>query len=820
MDLDISQLPKKYNTQEIEKKWLEVWSTKNLYAFDRDNLEKPIFTIDSPPPTISGKLHMGHAFGGAQMDFIARYKRLKGFNVLLPLGTDDNGLPTQKLIEKIKGVKSQLMTREDFLELCYKTLDIELREDYLYKFKRLGISVDWTLVYDTIDDNSRKISQLSFIDLLEKEKTYRKEAPTMWCTTCQTAIAQVDLVDEEISSTFNNIIFKIDDQDLIVATTRPELLPACVAIFYNPNDERYKKFLGKKAKVPLFDFEVPILEDEKADPNKGTGLVMCCTFGDQTDMEWQKKYNLPIKQAITKSGFMSEITKEYKDLKITEARQKIIQDLKNNNLLTTQTPIKHMVNTHERCSTPIEFINSKQWFIKYLDIKKEMIDWGNEFEWLPKFYKTRYNNWVNGLSWDWCISRQIKLGITFPIWYCKNCEEIVVANKDSLPVDPETTKPPIERCPKCGHTEFFAEKDVMTTWATSALTPTIIKSLIKDSKTYQLIKNKPMDLRPQGHDIISFWLFNTIVKSKFHYDLIPWKKAMINGWILGTDGKKMSKSKGNGVDPETAIEKFGADAIRYMSASCKLGQDLIYPEKEILTGQKTIIKLFNSVKFTLMHLIDFNPETKIEKLEELDNCLLNKLNQTIKNADNNLNNFDFSKALQEINLFFWKELCDNYLEIVKNRLYNPETRGAKERLSAQYTLYHAFNAVLKMYSVYLPFATEELYSYYFKDIEKKESIHVCEWPKEVTSNECEKNTKETYEEILKIISMIRTYKSTENISLKTELEVIEIESTKDYSKFLEDLRAVTKAKTINVTEKLENHTIEQESIKLNIKKAL
>jgi valyl-tRNA synthetase len=818
----IKEIPKKYNSKITEKKWMEEWTKNNIYKFEKDNINKPIYTIDSPPPTVSGRLHIGHLYGAAIMDFVARYKRLKGYNVLLPFGTDDNGLPSQRLIEKIKNVKSQKMLRKDFVKLCNDTLNNELKPNYLQDFKNLGISADWTITYSTIDKNSRQISQKSFIELYKQNRAYRQEAPTMWCPTCQTAISQAELEDQKVESIFNDIIFKRinekgKEEKLVVATTRPELLPACVAIFYNPKDERYKHLKGKKAIVPLFNYQVPILEDNKADIEKGTGLVMCCTFGDQTDVEWQKLYNLPIKQAITKDGKMTELAKEYKGLTIKEARNKIIEDMKKQNLLINQKPIIHELNTHERCGTPIEFIHSKQWFIKYLDIKDKMLNWGNEFNWYPNLFKNIYNNWVNGLGWDWCISRQIHFGIPFPIWYCKNCDEIIFANENELPIDPESDKPPIDKCPKCQETEFIPEKDIINTWATSSMTPTIVKEQLKGHKTYDLIVNKPMDLRTQGKDIISFWLFNTIVKSKLHYNLIPWKNVIITGWILDSNGKKMSKSKNNIISLNNITEKYSADAYRYMSGTFKLGYDAAYPEKEVVTGQKLVVKLFNSTKFALMHLKDYEVNKKPEKLEKIDIWVLTKLNQTIKNTDKYLKEFSFSKALAELNSFFWKDLCDNYLEIIKDRLYNPDKRGENARISAQYVLFNIFNSILKMYSVYMPFITEELYSWYFKEYNKS-YIGLSNWPEEIEINQ--KIDLETAEEILKIITHTRTFKSKENISLKTELEKIQVESTKDYTGFIEDLKAVTKAKKIETVKNIENPIIYEDNLKLNIKKCL
>jgi valyl-tRNA synthetase len=462
-------IPEKYNPEEIEIKWMNYWVDKKIFKFDENNFEKEIFSIDTPPPTVSGKLHIGHAFGNSQQDFIARYKRMSGFNVLQPLGTDDNGLPTKLLIEKLKKVKASAIGNDKFRELCIDTLNNELKPEYIGGWKRLGISCDYDIVYSTIDKHCQKISQKSFIDLYNMGREYRQESPTMFCPHCETAISQVECVDEEIKSHFNDIIFRVDEKDVIIATTRPELLPACVAVFYNPNDSRYKHLLGKMAKVPLFNFEVPILEDDKVSMDKGTGIVMCCTFGDQTDMEWQKKFKLPIKECFTKNGKMTSISGKYEGLPIIEGRKEIIKDLQQANLLKSSRQITHAVNVCERCGTPIEFIHSKQWFIRYLDLKDEMLEWGNELEWMPLFMKNRYDNWVKGLAWDWCISRQLPFGIPFPVWYCKKCDEVIIAKEENLPVDPNTNKCHLDKCPKCGCSEFIPEKDVLNTWATSSL---------------------------------------------------------------------------------------------------------------------------------------------------------------------------------------------------------------------------------------------------------------------------------------------------------------------------------------------------------------
>jgi valyl-tRNA synthetase len=790
---------KKYDFKESEEKWRNFWEENGIYKFDT-NSKKKIYSVDIPPPTISGKLHMGHAFGDSQQDIFVRYKRMKGFNVLNPFGIDNNGLPTLRLVEKEKKVDSKKMDRKEFIELCNKTINEEFIPAFVDGAKQLGISADWDLFYSTIDERSRRLSQWSFIELYNQGREYRTESPALWCTECQTTIAQVELEDKEFSSKFNDIVFNVGGKELVIATTRPELLPACVALFYHPEDKRYKKFKGKKAKVPLFDFEVPILEDKRADPEKGTGIVMCCTFGDQTDMEWQKAHKLPIKEAINKDGTLTAICGKYEGMKVGEARKEIIEELKNSNLLKGQKSITHAVNTHERCGTPVEIMTSKQWFIKYLDLKKDMLKWGKKVKWHPTYMKSRYDNWIKGLQWDWSISRQIPFGIPFPVWYCKKCDEVILANEKDLPVDPLTDNPPVKQCPKCKSKEFIPEKDVINTWATSALTPTIVKDLLKDTPIYNKIKNKPFSIRRSGHDIITFWNFNTIVKSQMHYGISPWEELFINGWILGKDGKKMSKSRGNSISPQETMDKYGADPLRYLSASTRHGDDVSFQEHELDNGKKLVTKLWNASKFAFMHLEDFNNK-KVE-LEALDIGILSKFNNLLKEAGESFDKYEFSKSKLISEKFFWNQICDNYLEIAKDRLYNPDERGSASRKSAQYTLYYLVLNTLKLFAPIMPFITEEIYNGYFVDKEKDKSIHVSEWPvfdKKLSNVAAEKD----WDRFVEILSSVRQAKAKKNKSLKAEIVLtINERDRKLLMPCLDDLKAVCNAKEIKFGKKL------------------
>lgn len=785
------ELPKHYDAKEVELKWQKYWEENKTYRFDENNSHK-IYSIDTPPPTVSGKMHMGHAFGNSQQDFIARFKRMNGFNVLQPFGTDDNGLPTQMLVQKKKKVRAQDIGRKNFVKLCLETLEKELRPEYLKDWKSLGISCDFDISYTTINKHCTKISQKSFLELYEMGRAYRKEAPAIWCPKCRTAIAQVELEDKDVDSSFSDIIFKIEDKDLIIATTRPELLPACVSIFFHPDDKRYQQLEGKMAKVPLFGFEVPILPDEHVDPEKGTGIVMCCTFGDKNDVEWQKKHNLPIKSALTKTGKMSSLAGKYEGLKLQEAREKIIADLKENNFLINEKPITHSVNVHERCGTEIEFLHSKQWFIRYMDLKEDMLRWGEELNWYPHHMKNRYDNWAKGLSWDWCISRQIFFGIPFPVWYCRECGEVIMAKIEDLPVDPLEDKPPLHSCPNCQSKNITGESDIINTWATSSLTPTIIKELFQGKPVYDYLNNNPMNLRPQGHDIISFWLFNTVVKSQLHFQMKPWNNCFINGWMLDPKGKKMSKSKGNVIEPQKMIEKYSADALRFMSAGCKLGDDFPFQEKDLVTGIKFTNKLWNASKFTLTHLKDYE---KAEITEVFDKWLLSKLSKLIKESTVNFEEFAYSKVKGDVEKFFWHIFCDQYLEIIKDRLYNPDKRGVGGRKSGQQGLYQSLLGVLKMMAPIMPHITEEIYQYF---VSEKKSVHLSTWP---IAGLIDEEAELAGDLGVDIINTVRKYKSGEQMSLKDELQgLILVSSEKDFQEMIGkielDLKAVLNVKEI------------------------
>jgi len=730
------------NLGNIEDKWIKFWEKEKIYQFN-PNSKKKIYSIDTPPPTVSGAMHIGHAYSYSQQDFIARFRRMNQ-EVFYPFGTDDNGLPTERLIEKLKDVRSKKMTRAEFVELCQKTLK-KITPEFIQDWKNLGISCDYDMHYSTIDQNSQRISQESFLELYKKEQIYKKEFPTIWCPECQTAIAQAELEDKKLSSLFSTLKFSCNGEDLLIATTRPELLPACVAVFVNPQDKRYKKLVGKKANVPLLNYEVPIIADESAEMEKGTGVLMVCSYGDRFDVDAINRHKLKPRVILDKYGRL--ISGDYAGLKIKEARKKILEDLKNKDLIKEQKEISHVVNVHDKCGTEIEFIPTEQWFVKIIDKKKTLIAQGKKVKWYPDHMFKRYENWVNGLEWDWNISRDRYFGIPIPVWYCKKCNKIILPDKKELPVDPIHTQ---KICSKCGEIAE-PETKVLDTWATSSLTPGIASSI-----TGGKIKI-PYSLRPQAHDIIRTWAFYTIARAYLQKQEIPWENIMISGFVtLG--GEKMSKSKGNVIKPQELVKRYGADAVRFWAAGPKLGEDLDYQEKDLLTGKKFVNKLINASSFVFMNLKEYYG--KKEKLVKDDEEFLGKLNELIESCTTNFENYEYSKVKAEVEQFFWSDFCDFYLETVKSSIY----KNKSDKASAQYTLYRSLLTILKILAPIMPFITEEIYQKYFRGIEKDKSIHISKWPKAGV----EKSNGD-WDKIKENISRVRQNKSEAHISLNTPI---------------------------------------------------
>jgi len=763
------------NIKEIEKKWREYWEKEAIYKFNPESGKK-IYSIDTPPPTVSGEMHIGHAFSYSQEDFIARYKRMKGYEIFYPFGTDDNGIPTERLIERLKNVRSKNMSRAEFIELCLKTLK-EITPTFIQDWKNLGVSCDYNIYYSTIDENSRKISQESFVELYNKGLVYREKFPTIFCPECQTPIAQAELEDKSQETKFTTLKFKTEGRDLFIATTRPELLGACVGVFVNSKDKRFNKLKGKKARVPLYGYEVPIILDDSADMEKGTGVLMVCSYGDKYDVDAIKRHKLEARIVFENNGRLRD--GKYNGMKIKEARKKILEDLAKENRIAEQIDIQHSVNVHDKCGTEIEFLPNEQWFIKILDKKKELIAQGKKIKWHPKHMYKRYENWIRGLQWDWSISRDRHFGIPIPAWYCRKCDKIEIADKKELPIDPLQEK---RKCKKC-NSLMEPENKTIDTWATSSLSPQIA-SLIVDKKV-----KIPYSLRPQGHDIIRTWAFYTIVKSFYHENKIPWNDIIVSGFVkLG--GEKMSKSKGNVIRPQAIMDQFGADGLRYWAASSKLGEDLDYQEKNIITGKKFITKILNASNFVFMNLIHQEKEPKIL---ETDRLFLSMLNKLIEKSEKDFDEYNYSKVKIDIDSFFWKQFADNYLEIIKGRVYNGTE---EEKASVFYTLYQSLLIMLKIFAPFTPFVTEEIYQNHFRKFEGKKSIHLEDWPKRTGIAE-HKHDEKVWSKLVEVIGKVRQAKSEAKKSMNSQIILtLSKEEHKELEKVLEDLRAVSCAKEI------------------------
>lgn len=780
----MKELPKKYDSDKVEGKWQEKWSEMDVYKYDPES-DKPTYSIDTPPPYVSGDLHVGHAMSYTQAEFVARYKRMQGYNVFYPMGFDDNGLPTERYVERELGIDKENYERSEFVEICRDTTK-KGRENYRNVWTRLGISVDWDLLYTTINEKCRRVGQRSFMDLYDKEKVYKQKDPVIWCPECKTAIAQADLEDEEFDSEILNINFPLineeDRESVEIATTRPELLPACVAVFVHPDDERYQDLVGKKAKVPIFGQEVPIETDHKVDKDFGSGVVMVCTFGDKTDIEWWKEHDLPLRLAINKDGTLNERGENYEGMEMKEARKEIKWDLNQEGYLESQENLTHAVQIHERCDNPVEYYIEDQWFVEMLNIKDELKDRASEIDWFPDYMEKRFDEWVDGLKWDWCLSRQRFYGVPFPVWYCDNCDEIFLAKEKNLPVDPTVDDPPHEKCPECGSEKVEAEEDVMDTWFISSLSPLINSNWGEENSRMDEIY--PMSLRPQGYDIIRTWAFYTVLKSHLHTESKPWDDIMLSGMGLAEKGKSFSKSKGIVVKPLDMVDKYSADALRWWSSSVKLGEDLIFSEKDLVAGEKLIDKLWNASRFVQQFLPEEVEKPNDDELETIDKWILQKMDKAIEESTRGFETYEYDKSKHITKEFFWHDFCDNYLEIVKQRLYGDSPEESKK--AGEYVLYKVLINSLKLLAPIMPHVTEEIYYKIFKDREREkgndfESIHVSRWPEKIDIGK--KRILDLGNLAVDAISLLRKYKSKRDLALNSELGKVEIyidEKIEDY----------------------------------------
>ncbi|MEM4616345.1 MAG: valine--tRNA ligase [Archaeoglobaceae archaeon] len=738
-------MEKEYRSIEVEEKWLKTWDERMFY-FDW-NSKKPHYIIDTPPPYPTGSFHIGHALNWCIIDFIARYKRMNGYEVMFPQGWDCHGLPTEVKVEEKYGIKKNEVDREKFRELCVK-----FTEENIAKMrataKRLGFSIDWSKEYITMYPEYYTKTQISFVRMFKNGLIYRGYHPVIICPRCETTIALAEIEYRKGKTKLNYIKFS---DDVVIATTRPELIPACVALAVNPEDKRYTHLVGKKVKVPVGGYEVKIIADEAVDPNFGTGIVMICTFGDRQDVKWWKKYGLELRNIINRDGTLNELAGKYQGLKISEAREKIIADLKAEGKVLRQEEVEHNVGVCWRCKTPVEIFPAEQWFVK-VD-KEKIVEMAKKIKWVPDFMFDRLLSWVEAMEWDWVISRQRVFATPIPVWYCKKCGKVIVAEEDWLPVDP-TKEKPRKPC-ECGSSEFEGEKDVLDTWMDSSITPLVIAG-------WPQLREYPVSLRPQGHDIIRTWAFYTILRSQALENEIPWKEIVINGIVFGEDGRKMSKSIGNVISPEEVVEKYGADALRQWAASGVIGEDLIFSWREVVAASRFQQKLWSVARFALTHISDYEEKPEdIERLRIADKWIISKLNRLIAFVRENMDKYRFDEALKAIRSFVWYELADNYIELVKGRLYSGE-----ESDPAKFTLKYVLDRILRLLAPITPFITEEIWSRFSKGSVHLQSYPSVEW--QMIDEEAEK----VGEEMKEILSAIRKLKHDKGLALNAPLKKI------------------------------------------------
>jgi valyl-tRNA synthetase len=830
-------VPEKPTIDGLESKWDERWEADGTYRFDRSQSREAVFAIDTPPPTASGNLHIGHVFSYTHTDLIARFQRMRGKMVFYPMGWDDNGLPTERRVENFFGVRCDpslpydprfdvdalerkqgdlvAVSRPNFIELCER-LTAEDERAFEDVFRRTGLSVDWTQTYTTIDERSRRASQRAFVRLLARDLAYQVEAPTMWDVDYQTAVAQAEIEDREIDGAYHRIRFARagGEGTVEIETSRPELIPACVALVVNPTDDRYRSDVGTTVVTPLFGAEVPIVAHELADPEKGTGIAMICTFGDITDVTWWRELRLPTRVVIGRDGTVApprwgEPGWESRDAAAATAAQAELTGLPSKkaratigellrasgDLVGEPTPVRHAVKFYERGERPLEIVSSRQWFVKTIEFREELLERGRQIRWHPEYMGARYASWVEGLNGDWCVSRQRFFGVPFPVWYRldeegkPDHEHPLVANEDRLPVDPSSDAPDGFSQEQRGRPGgFVGDPDIMDTWATSSLTPQIAGTWEEESDLFSRVF--PMDLRPQAHEIIRTWLFYTVLKSHLEFGRLPWTDAAISGFVLDPDRKKMSKSKGNVVTPVAHLEQHGADAVRYWSASARLGIDAAFDEQQIKIGRRLAIKILNASRFALSLE---GAETEIA--DPLDRSLLTKLADVVGQATAALGGYEHARALEIVERFFWG-FTDDYLELVKGRAYGgngPEAAG-----SAIASLRFALDVLLRLFAPFLPYATEEVWSWW-----KEGSIHRASWP----STEAFPVGGEpvVFEVAAWVLGEVRKTKALAKRSLRTDVERLVVRDTPERLRILRGVeRDVAEAGKVRSVEYVES----------------
>ena len=793
-------LPKRFDVLEVEGRWQRFWEEKGVYRFDWNDKTRPVFSIDTPPPYPSGEFHMGLVLNWTYFDIVARYKRMRGYNVFFPQGWDCHGLPTEVEVEKKYGIKKTDVPTDKFRKLCEEHVD-----EYIKKMKeaitRLGCSIDWKTEYKTMDPDYWRRTQLSFVLLYKKGFIYRGKHPINWCPRCETAIADAEVEYQTRTAKLHYIKFKVENNGfLMIATTRPELIPACVAVAVNPHDGRYKEYVGKEIHVPTTSRKVQIITDEDVDPEFGTGVVMICTYGDKADVKTVAKHKLPVIQCIDEKGRMNKNAGKYVGLTIEEAKKAIVEDLKKEGLLEKIENIKQEVGVCWRCHTPIEILDRKQWFMKTRILTDRVEKEALEITWYPDYMKYRLIDWAKSLDWDWVISRQRVFATPIPIWYCKNCGETILAEPEWLPIDPRVEKPKIDKCPKCGSTEFEPERDVLDTWMDSSITCAVHAGW-PDRKDWKRLF--PADLHASGIDIIRTWAYYLMVRHLALFDEKPYKSCLINGMVLGTDGRMMHKSLGNYVASSEVFSKYGADATRQWAAGGgATGSDIPFRWPDVEYGWRFLIKLWNAARFVSHQLKDYKPDEEEYALQPLDRWILSKAEKLTEKVTEALENCQFNIATDEIRNFAWHVLCDCYIEAVKDRLYKPEVYGEEKKRAAQYTLYTVLYRILQLLAPIAPHITEEIYQTMYAEEKGYESIHLSPWPA-VNEKLMDEEAEKSGDLIMAVITEVRREKAEKRMPLNTQIKKLTIYAgEKDIAESIErgreDITGTCKALKIEI----------------------
>jgi len=776
-------IPKDYDHKK-ESQWQSKWQKDNVYRFIGSG-SKPSYIIDTPPPYPTGSIHMGHVLNWTYIDIIARFKRMHGFDVLFPQGWDCHGLPTEVKVEETHNIKKGDVPRDEFRKMC-----VQLTSENIKQMKAqmisLGFSQDWSSEFVTMTPEYMKRTQFSFLNMYNEGLIYRGIHPVNWCPRCETAIAFAEVEYHENETYLNYLEFPAQDGEkgVLIATTRPELLSACVAVVVHPEDERYRDLAGKRLEVPLFGRSIEVITDTEVDPEFGTGAVMICTFGDKTDVLWVNKYDLDIIEAIDEQGTMLEVSGDYCGLKIEECKGKIIEDLKREGYLKKQENVDQNVGLCWRCKAPIEILVKNQWFVAVKDLIEDVKLTTDEIKWTPEYMETRLLNWTGSMDWDWCISRQRIFATPVPVWYCSECGKVHVATPEMLPVDPTRDKPE-GKC-ECGNNEFIGETDVLDTWMDSSISPLSITGW-PDENYHNYY---PTALRPQGHDIIRTWAFYTILRCKALTDKRPFDEIVVNGMVFGEDGHKMSKSRGNVISTEDVLENYGADALRLWAANSVPGSDVPFAWKDVKYGYKFLRKFWNAFRFINMHIEGFESSKTPSQMEmilkPLDKWILSKLNRITMEIGDSLASYNFANAVNRIQSFIWHDFCDEYIEAVKYRLYNDSEELAESKEAAQFTLQTVILTALKLLAPLTPHFADEIYGYMQgQDL----SIHKTSWP-EINESLINENAEETGNIGVELIGEIRRFKSSSKISLNSPIKSINIyTSNSDLIKEIESLGA-------------------------------